>query len=227
MPYRRKTRLAALLVWSVAPFGIAVGPPTAGASTDPASLCLQAAKDASRQSGVPYEVLRAISLVETGRGDQPWPWTVNAGGDGTWFDTAADAEAYAGTLLQQGLTNVDLGCFQLNYRWHAEAFASIADMLDPSRNAAYAAEYLAAQYAKSGDWSQAAAAYHSATPELAATYREKFDIALAGLAGSAEPEPLAGPDRPNRFPLLLAGAGGRNGSLVPATSGGTRLIGAP
>lgn len=209
------------LIWAMLP------PVPASASVDPAGLCLQAASDAARATGVPYEVLLAISLVETGRGDRPWPWTVNAGGDGQWFDTAEAAEAHVAELLDQGKTNIDLGCFQLNYRWHASAFGSIAEMLDPARNAEYAAGFLSEHFGQSGDWALAAAAYHSATPEFAETYRAKFEAAYAGLGAGMEALPETAPERLNRFPLLLAGSAGRNGSLVPVTSAGTRLIGAP
>ncbi len=48
---------------------------------------------AAEETGVPYDVLLAISKVETARDNRPWPWTVNFGGDGKWFDSAAEAEA--------------------------------------------------------------------------------------------------------------------------------------
>lgn len=197
---------------------------------DPSDLCLQAASDAAEQTGVPYSVLRAISLVETGRQGRPWPWTVNFGGDGRWFDSAVEAEAEAAAALGQGATNVDLGCFQLNYRWHAEGFASVSDMLDPAQNALYAAEYLADHFAQTGDWALAAAAYHSGTPEFATAYQAKFEAAYAQLEGGAPPVDDQGPylsERENRFPLLVAGSTGSGGSLVPASPGGVRLIGAP
>jgi hypothetical protein len=200
------------------------------AREDAASLCLDAASDAAAATGVPYDVLLAISKVETGRSNRPWPWTVNFGGEGKWFDTAAEAEASVADALARGATNVDLGCFQLNYRWHANGFASVADMLDPEQNATYAAKFLAKHFARSGDWALAAAAYHSATPEYAAAYQKKFELAYAGVDGSAPsvPQPPA-PDaeRLNRFPLLVAGATGSGGSLVPTGSGGVRLIGGP
>lgn len=201
--------------------------PSAIATTDASGLCTRAATEASRQTGVPYQVLLAIALVETGRNDRPWPWTVNVGGEGDWFDSAGAAEAYAESVIDAGKTNLDLGCFQLNYRWHGAAFASVADMLDPDRNAIYAAEFLANHFQRTGDWAAAAAAYHSATPENAGAYRAKFETAYAGLAG--EDLPALPPDagRQNRFPLLVAGTTGSRGSLVPATLGGTRLIGTP
>lgn len=194
------------------------------ASNDPAQFCIDATHRAAQQTGVPVAVLLAVSVVETGRNHRPWPWTVNDGGNGHWLDSAKEAEALAQTILDQGTTNVDLGCFQLNYRWHAQAFPSIADMLEPDRNALYAAEHLARLYDRTGDWPLAAAAYHSSTPEHADRYRARFEAAFATLEGASLP-PAKTRGRTNGFPLLTGGEGGRNGSLVPGTSGARRLIG--
>lgn len=208
--------------------------PTTGLTRgDPAALCHDAAARAAADTGVPLDVLLAIATVETGRNDRPWPWTVNFGGEGRWFDSAAEAAASVDEAVQQGATNIDLGCFQLNYRWHAEAFGSIDDMLDPARNAVYAAEYLSKHYAETGDWALAAAAYHSGTPEYARIYQDKFETTYARL--SSEPlsdapvadDILADAPRHNSFPLLVAGSQGQNGSLFSAASGGRPLIGAP
>ena len=204
--------------------------PDAGLTrNDPSVQCLEAARVAARQTGVPYEVLLAISVVETGRAHQPWPWTVNLGGDGRWLDSAEEAEALVSQALDSGTTNIDLGCFQLNYRWHAEAFGSIDEMLDPEANALYAAGFLERKYSETGDWALAAGAYHSGTPEYANRYRSRFEAVYAALSEgrppSAEDPPL--PDRVNRFPLLVAGLKGSHGSLVPGNAAGSRLIGGP
>jgi hypothetical protein len=215
-------RHAALILVTTSTLGN-LPPAALSAREDPAGLCLAAAARAADQTGVPYDVLLAISTVETGRNNRPWPWTVNFGGDGHWFDTAAEAEASVADAVNRGVTNVDLGCFQLNYRWHAEGFGSISDMLDPDRNALYAAEFLADHFAETGDWALAAAAYHSATPEHAETYQAKFEAVYASLSGAEVPS-VAEP-RVNRFPLLLGGNTGTGGSLVPQGPGGLRLIG--
>jgi Transglycosylase SLT domain len=198
---------------------------------DPAALCRDAATQASAETGVPFDVLLAVATVETGRNDQPWPWTVNFGGDGQWFDSAEEAAASVDQALRAGATNIDLGCFQLNYRWHAEAFGSVDDMLDPERNATYAAEYLSRHYATTGDWALAAAAYHSATPEYARIYQDKFEATYARLSSGDSPDAsrdaLAATARSNGFPLLIAGMGGLKGSLFPSVAGGRPLIGAP
>ena len=206
---------------------LAVGSPTALATTDPANLCLQAAATAAERSGVPQDVLLAVAVVESGREGRPWPWTVNLGGEGHWLATADAAEMLVDQAIADGLTNIDLGCFQLNYRWHAQAFTSTADMLDPDQNAAYAADYLAQHYTRTGSWSTAAAAYHSATPEHADTYRARFETAWGDLRGAGDQPAPPLIERTNGFPLLIAGQTGSRGSIVPTTSGGLRLIGGP
>lgn len=199
------------------------------AREDQAGLCRDAAASAAARTGVPYGVLLAITTIETGRDNRPWPWTVNFGGDGHWFDTVDDAETSVTEAVENGATNVDLGCFQLNYRWHAKGFATVADMLDPDQNATYAAEFLAEHFAQTGDWALAAAAYHSGTPEYAKIYKAKFEAAYAEVADESEAptEEPADAERLNRFPLLVAGATGSGGSLVPSGSGGIPLIGGP
>jgi hypothetical protein len=195
--------------------------------SEPSALCVDAAHDAARHTGVPLEVLLAVSVVETGRDLRPWPWTVNIAGDGNWLGSKAEAEALVQAALDQGITNIDIGCFQLNLRWHGSAFATLGEMLDPGRNATYAAGYLAEKHALSGDWTQAAAAYHSATPEHAERYAAMFDRTIRDLATGGDPTELPAELSENGFPLLIGGPRGSNGSLVPATSGGLPLLGGP
>jgi hypothetical protein len=204
---------------------------SASASSDPAALCDAAARDAASATGVPADVLLALTRTETGRSMngvlQPWPWAINQAGEGLWFPTEDAMLGHIGGLIATGVTNFDVGCFQLNYRWHGAAFASMAEMSDPGQNARYAARYIAGKFATAGDWGQAAAAYHSGTPEYAARYLVRFQEIYAGL-DLAMPAPAASArtrDRPNLFPLLVAGRSGGGGSLVPLAASGRRLIG--
>lgn len=196
------------------------------AQADPAALCDQAAARAAAQTGVPVAVLRAVALTETGRrmgaAMRPWPWTVNHAGDGRWFATPAEALAFAGSVLESGSRNVDLGCFQINHRWHAGAFPSLDAMIDPEANAQYAARFLLDLHRESGDWSVAAGAFHSRTAVFATRYRDRFEAHLATLGPQEAPAP--GP-RANAYPLLRAGAGGGIGSLVPRVQVQPALIG--
>jgi hypothetical protein len=194
-----------------------------------ASICERAALAISQESGVPLEVLRAISLTETGRknseGFLPWPWTVNMEGAGKWFDTRGEAQAYVDRHFARGARSFDVGCFQINYRWHGHAFQSVEEMFDPMANARYAASFLGDLYNEFGDWTKAAGAYHSRTPKFANKYAARFErirsrlseVVPVELVIADVPQPTAPLDiiaRVNRYPLLQQGSPARRGSLV-------------
>ncbi|MEY8882549.1 hypothetical protein [Donghicola sp. XS_ASV15] len=59
------------------------------------------------------------------------------------FCSATMAEFYSAVdTMAGGTTSIDVGCMQVNYRWHGEGFSSLEDMFDPAANTAYAAEFL-------------------------------------------------------------------------------------
>ena len=195
------------------------------ALADPvAGRCDEAARIASQETGVPLSVLRAITRTETGRSRagalQPWPWTVNMEGEGVWFDTPDEAKAYVFRHFKRGARSFDVGCFQINYRWHSGGFRSIDEMFDPQANALYAARFLGSLHDETGDWTKAAGAYHSRTATHARRYEARFSEIHASLGPSEAPAPLQRPAghegrRGHAFPLLRAGAPARLGSLVP------------
>jgi hypothetical protein len=175
------------LIASASPAGArtaTVAAPTLG------QVCLAAADAAADAHGVPRAVLRALTRTETGRARggalEPWPWTVNMEGAGRWFESRAEAEAYVAKEQARGARSFDVGCFQINHRWHGEAFASVSQMFDPRANADYAARFMAGLYAETGDWGRAAGFYHSRTPEFFGRYRARFEKIMAN----------AGPDEP-------------------------------
>lgn len=210
-------------------------PAHSGENPNPCDL---AAQHAAQNSDVPLELLMAISRVETGRQrdgtTEPWPWAINQGGEGHWFETADQAISFANDLLSQDIVNFDAGCFQINLHWHSKNFGSLEDMFDPQTNATYAATYLTELFQSEGGWPQAVAAYHSRSPEQAQTYLTKVEAALTELRATGAVPPasedmMAAADivpRVNRFPLLQAGARGTAGSLVPLTEGAMPLFAA-
>lgn len=210
------------------------------ASAATSAQCESAALSAARLTGVPVEVLTALALTESGRARsgrlRPWPWTVNMAGDGQWFDSRDSAIAHVRTALGSGKRNVDIGCFQINHRWHANAFDSLDQMFDPQANALYAARFLNRLKAEFGSWEQAAGAYHSRTPELAARYIARFrsHLQIADVrpgdgthAGSATQKAAPPPPRQPAtaampYPLLTGGAAPVMGSLVPTDAVASR-----
>ena len=141
---------------------------TASATGSTPALCFAAARAAAARHGIPAEMMHAITLVETRRKvggvSGPWPWTLNIDGQGYWYDTRAEALAHAEREVARGRFSVDLGCFQLNHRWHGENFDTLDEMLEPALAADYAAQFLGQLFAETGDWMRAAGLYHSRTP---------------------------------------------------------------
>jgi hypothetical protein len=168
-----------------------------------AAGCEAAIATAEAAESLPRGLLGAIGRVESGRFDpqsstvRPWPWTINADGIGRMFETEdAAIEAVRG-LQAQGVRSIDVGCLQVNLLQHRQAFATLEQAFDPATNVAYAAHFLRALFAESQDWPTAAAAYHSRTPDLGASYRQ---LVLA--AWGIDPPPGAWPMLPPLVPVL-------------------------
>lgn len=230
--------LAGLLLAATGPGapdrGTAAPNPVAARSVDdPGAQCREAADLAAVRHGVPAGVLHAIALAESGmrRGGvfQPWPWTLNVEGQGFRFDDARAALAHARSAMRAGARSVDLGCFQINHRWHGSAFASLEAMLDPGVSADYAARFLRQLFAESGDWLTAVGHYHSRTAVHADRYRAQVE---ALLARTGDVVPHAAPAAQDRLPtpasrmrpsvggVLLAGSLG----IPPGHRGGPQQL---
>ncbi len=233
----RKLALALAFGAALLSFG---GPATANEGEAPedanAALCERAIVNAARRGGVPVKILYAIALTETGRKTggrvRPYPWAINREGKGYWFDTREEALAFGEASIAEGRKSFDVGCVQINYRWHGHAFPTLDDMFNPEWTATYAAQFLRTLYEERGDWSAAAGAYHSLTPHFANIYRERFDKLVAGLPddilsdaetlmASATPEDLRSTRQPQRQAqrLITAERILNDGPRAPATMG--------
>lgn len=169
----------------------------------PMALCRTAAVNAADKHGIPREVMIAITLVETrtkrGGHSGPWPWTVNVAGKGRWFDSRAGALLHAQAALERGQNSFDVGCFQLNYRWHGAQFQSIDQMFEPGPSGDYAARFLKSLHAETGDWIKAAGLYHSRTVRHATRYRGLVAATVRALGtDEAETEPAIAPLNPGQ-----------------------------
>jgi hypothetical protein len=187
-PVRLPARAAAAIALGLLLF---CARPAAGTPGEIQQLCDRAAELAAAETGVPVTILRALTRAETGRTRDgafgPWPWTVNNAGDGRWFDDLHGALRHAESRRSAGARNLDIGCFQINLRWHGHAFTSLREMFDPLENARYAATFLTGLHREFGTWDAAVAAYHSRTPRYAARYMVRFHRLHA--AQSADPAP--------------------------------------
>jgi hypothetical protein len=173
---------AAGCVWGVA---VRAAPVAGGGSGEQGLLCRQAMQQAEAGSGLPQGLLEGIARVESGRLDpvtgrmHPWPWTIDAEGQGSFFPSKEEAIAYTKQLQARGVQSIDVGCLQVNLMNHPDAFHSLEEAFDPDANARYAVRFLTQLREKTGSWDAAAAWYHSASPELGIPYRQKVVAAMA------------------------------------------------
>ncbi|MDH3472819.1 MAG: lytic transglycosylase domain-containing protein [Rhodospirillales bacterium] len=160
--------------------GLSLVSPAAGAEEpDPWQLCGTQAARVEQRYALPPHLLAAIARVESGRWSAreqavlAWPWTVMAEGRGRFLPNRAAAVAEVKALKARGIRNIDVGCMQVNLKYHPEAFDSLEEAFDPDRNVAYAAGYLSSLKAEHRSWTKAIGLYHSNTPRFNGPYRLK------------------------------------------------------
>jgi hypothetical protein len=143
-------------------------------------LCTDQTERLEKLEKIPTHLLTAISLAETGRWHKDikeiitWPWTITANGKGQHFDSKEEALAEIEILLTKGLRNIDVGCMQINLKYHKNAFESLTLALDPKTNTEYAVTFLKKLYERKRNWMHAVGAYHSTTLNENLKYRAKL-----------------------------------------------------
>jgi len=141
--------------------------------------CQNAAKKVEATVGTPKSLLTAISLAESGRWDDKqrasysWPWTVTTGGPTAYYASKEEAVEAVKLLQSKGATNIDVGCMQVNLRYHPHAFDSLDDAFDPETNVGYGARFLKGLQKETNSWADATARYHSADPKKGGDYRDR------------------------------------------------------
>ena len=180
-------------------------------------VCTVHASAQEQANRIPNGLVQAVALAESGRWlaeDQstlPWPWTVTSGKDSFYLPTKAAAIAKVRELKADGRTNIDVGCMQINLRYHPDAFTSLDEAFDPDSNVAYGTKFLKELRHQTRSWGKATAFYHSQNRERGNAYRtkvyrfwrklQKHQILRGGDKASEDIEPSASPPRRFKEPL--------------------------
>lgn len=145
---------------------------------DPAwNACLAQASAIEAEENLPERMLAAVTTVEAGRPSpdgrsmQPWPWTIFAEGKGQHFATKEAAIAAVRALRARGVLSIDVGCMQINLRYHPRAFTSLEEAFDPISNVRYGAQFLQSLKRTHLTWDLALEHYHSYDPARRQSYR--------------------------------------------------------
>lgn len=204
----------------------------APAVADPTQLCRAAIAQAEREAGIPAGLMQAIGRVESGRRNPetgafgPWPWVINAEGQGRFFPDAPAAIAAVRELQGRGVRIIDTGCMQINLHHHPQAFPSLEEAFDPVANARYAASFLTRLNETRRDWALTAGHYHSQTPERAEGYRARVLAAWPEETARLAREPpgpvlalLRAPVAPGSAPVTSLSNGGEAARVIPIAGG--------
>jgi soluble lytic murein transglycosylase-like protein len=167
----RKIGLAALFISSVAASANASGP------------CEREMARAARIHGVPLGVLYAVGLSETGHKGALNPYALNVDGQSILSVNLGQAIARFWEAKGKGAKFIDVGCMQINHRFHGEHFANVEAMFNPARNVDYAARFLKELRQREGSWTMAVARYN-AGPDNTVAQRRYICSVIGSLAAS-------------------------------------------
>ena len=133
------------------------------------NLCENTIESVEIQTEIPKGLLLGIGKAEAIRKIKNkfviWPWTINHAGKSMFFDTKKQMRNYVFKNLKRNDLNMDVGCMQINIKWHKNNFKKISDMFEVNPNISYAASFLQQLKYKHGSWDNAIKHYHSSDPK--------------------------------------------------------------
>lgn len=149
---------------------------------DSADVCLRAVLRAEKDYQIKSGLLQTIASVESGRWDKKaerrvsWPWAVQVNGKGYYYQSKEEAVKAVQELLDKGINNIDIGCMQINMKYHGEAFENLEEAFEPEKNVRYSARFLRSLYRYNGNnWERTAMQYHSKKIGHGLVYKAKLE----------------------------------------------------
>ena len=136
---------------------------------DKLKLCENTIESVELQTDIPKGLLLGIGKAEAIRKINNkyiiWPWTINHAGKSLFFDNKEQMKNYVFKNLKRKDFNIDVGCMQINIKWHKNNFKKISDMFEVNPNISYAASFLKQLKNQHGSWDKAIKHYHSSDPK--------------------------------------------------------------
>ncbi len=134
--------------------------PVAEGNANLSSRIESAMRAVSKLYRIPFGLLHAISLTESGIDGQPWPWTLNVYGVPYRFSSAQQTKTAIQSFFQRGIKLVDIGPMQVDWQYHHHQFGNVSAAVNPLRNVAVAGRILKKDFDQTGSWRAAIGLYH-------------------------------------------------------------------
>ena len=116
---------------------------------------------AAQAENIPLSVLYSVGLTETGQRGGLQPYALNIDGAARVAGDLPEALRLFRAAQAGGAKMIDIGCMQINHRWHAARFPSLEAMFDTRRNVDYAAHFLKELRGREASWTLAVARYNA------------------------------------------------------------------
>ncbi len=152
---------AACALWAALPASAAPADSATAGGAAPARSCEAQVAAAAKRYDIPLAVFYSVGLLETGGRNGLQPYAMNIEGRASANATLEAALATFEAAHRRGASLIDIGCMQINYRWHGDKFSSVTEMFDPARNVDYAARFLRELKEREKTWTLAVARYNA------------------------------------------------------------------
>lgn len=146
----------------------------------PYEMCSFAISNVEKAHQIKDNLMQTIASVESGRYVSEikkrvaWPWSVHAQGKGYYYESKEEAIEAVKSMQNKGIKNIDVGCMQINLKYHGSAFSSLEDAFDPTKNVTYSAKFLKKLYKRNHSWEKTAMQYHSKNITKGTRYKNKL-----------------------------------------------------
>ncbi len=131
------------------------------ATAEVQNVCEREMLSAAQKYRVPLGVLYAAGLNEAGRRNSLYPYALNIEGKQMFPPNLRAAKKDVLAARQRGKKQIDIGCMQLNHRYHGDKFRSLEQMLEPRANVQYTARFLKGLRQHDGSWTMAIARFRA------------------------------------------------------------------
>ena len=125
------------------------------------SDCPRLIAQTEARRNIPRGLLMAIALTESGNRGTPSPYAMNIAGRSHFAQSGQEMANIINSNWGRGVRSIDVGCMQVNLKFHAENFSRLTDLLNSVTNVEYGASYLIKLAKESGSWKSAVMSYHN------------------------------------------------------------------
>lgn len=135
----------------------------AAASPQPAPQaysCPELIANAEARRQIPRGLLMAIAVTESGLNGTPNPFAMNIAGRAYHAKNTSEMSQIITANKKRGITSIDVGCMQINLKYHEDNFQSYKQLLNSATNVEYGASYLIKLAREQNSWREGVMDYH-------------------------------------------------------------------